>query len=175
MRKAMMAAALLTVAVSMPAAAQGGWSFGFMGGVTMPTGDAGDNLKTGFNGGVLIGMRNPAGKVGFGIETQFHRHSYKDILGIDIDANLNAYGAMARLDFAVAPTVYLIGGAGLYRTEITGDDDAPDFESTSNTKFAWQGGVGMNFGPGLFVEGKYLKVSGDNGVSLIPLSVGIRF
>ncbi len=175
MRKVMIAAVLMTAAAAMPAAAQGGWSFGFIGGATMPTGDAGDALKTGFNGGVLIGMRSPGNKVGWGIETQFHRHSYKDILGIDVDANLNAYGAMARLDFAVAPSVYLIGGAGLYRTEVTGDDDLPDFESTSDTRFAWQGGVGMNFGPGLFVEGKYLRISGDNSTSLIPLSIGIRF
>jgi opacity protein-like surface antigen len=175
MRKVMIAAAIMTVAVSAPAAAQGGWSFGFLGGATMLTGDAENALKTGFHGGALIGMRHPGGKIGWGVETQFHRHSYKDILGIDVDANLNAYGAMARLDFAVAPNIYLIGGAGLYRTEVTGDDDLPDFESTSNTKFAWQGGLGMNFGPGLFVEGKYLKISGDNGISMIPLSIGVRF
>src|SRR5690606_38300069 len=75
MRKAMIAAALLTMAVSAPAAGQCGWTFGFLDGATTPTGDAGDYLKTGFNGGVLIGMRTPAGKVGFVIETQFHRHS----------------------------------------------------------------------------------------------------
>ncbi len=177
MRKVMIAAALLTMAVSAPAAAQGGWSFGFLGGATKAVGDLDDSFNLGFNGGVLIGMRNPGGKVGFGIETQFHRFSDKQVytVGPDIDIKLNAYGAMARLDFAVASNVYLIGGGGVYRTEFTYDDDFPDIGNTTNTKFAWQGGVGMNFGPGLFVEGKYLKISGDNSTSLVPLSIGVRF
>ena len=61
-------------------------------------------------------------------------------------------------------------------TEVTADDDGPDLGETDNTDFAVQGGVGLNFGPGLFVEGKFVNVFGDgDNRQLIPISVGIRF
>lgn len=177
MRKAILAVAAISLVATAPVAAQGGFKVGFQGGVTMPMGDLGDAVKTGFGGGVTLMMRNPTSKVGFGIEAQLHRMAYKDFLGVvDPDLNLNSYGAMARLEFAAGEALYVIGGAGLFRQEVTGGDDLPDFEETDNTDFAVQAGLGFNFGPGLFIEGKFINVfTENNSTQMIPLTVGIRF
>lgn len=176
MRKAALAVAALTLAATAPAAAQSGFVFGVNGGMTLPMGDAGDVLKTGWGGGVTLMMRNPTSSVGWGIDAQLHRHSYEDILGVDPNANLNAYGAMARLEFSTGSSLYLLGGAGLFRTEVTDDDSGPDLSETNNTDFAVQGGVGFNFGRGFFVEGKFINIFTDgSNTQLVPITVGIRF
>ena len=93
-----------------------------------------------------------------------------------MDATLNMYGAMARLEFAAGNAFYLLGGAGLFRTEVTADDDGPDLGDTNNTDFAVQGGLGFNFGPGLFVEGKFVNVFTEgSSTQFVPIVVGIRF
>src|SRR5690606_41866020 len=105
------------------------------------------------------------------------RRSSDLFLGVvDTDLNLKSYGAMARIEFAAGEALYVIGGAGLFRQEVTGGDDLPDFEETDNTDFAVQGGLGFNFGPGLFIEGKFINVfTENNSTQMIPLTVGIRF
>ena len=176
MRKAFLAVAALASLATVPASAQGGCKFGVSGGAALPMGDLGDAVKTGWGGGVTLMMRAPDAKVGFGIDAQFSRLAYKDILGVDPNATLNLYGAMARLDFAAGDAFYLLGGAGLFRSEITADDDGPDLGDTNNTDFAVQGGVGFNFGPGLFLEGKFVNVFTEGqSTQLIPITVGIRF
>lgn len=176
MRKAALAVAALTLVATAPMAAQSGFVFGVNGGVTLPMGDAGDVLKTGYGGGVTLMMRNPTSSIGWGIDAQLHRLSYEDIADVDLNANLNAYGAMARLEFTTGSNLYLLGGAGLFRTEITDDESGPDLGETNNTDFAVQGGLGMNFGRGFFVEGKFINIfTEDSNTQLIPITVGIRF
>lgn len=178
MRKAFLAVATVATLATVPATAhaQGGFKFGVNAGASLPMGDLGDAVKTGWGGGVQLMMRAPEARIGWGIEAQFNRFAYKDILGIDPQATLNSYGAMARLEFAAGNAIYLIGGAGMFRNEVTADDDAPDFEETNNTDFAVQGGVGFNFGPGLFLEGKFVNVFTEgNSMQFVPITVGIRF
>lgn len=178
MRKAFLAVAAFASLATVPAAAhaQGGFKFGLNAGATVPMGDLGDAVKTGWGGGVTLMMRAPTAKIGFGIEAQFNRLAYKEILGIDPNATLNMYGAMARLELAAGNAFYVLGGAGLFRSEITADDDGPDLGDTNNTDFAVQGGVGFNFGPGLFLEGKFVNIFTEGqSTNFIPIVVGIRF
>lgn len=176
MRRELLAVTLLAATIAAPAAAQGGFKVGFQAGPSLPMGNLGDAVSTGIGGGVTLMMRNPSSKVGFGIDAQLHRFGYQEIAGIDFDANLNAYGAMARLEFAAGPGLYLLGGAGLFRQEVTGGDDFPDFGETTNTDFAVQAGAGFNFGPGIFVEGKLVNIFTENEATrMIPITVGIRF
>lgn len=179
MRKAFLAVAATAAALAtVPAAAQaqGGFKFGVMAGASLPMGDLGEGTKTGWGGGVTLMMRAPEAKVGFGIEAQINRFGAEDIGEVDVDATLNMYGAMARLEFAAGNAFYLLGGAGLFRTEVTADDDGPDLGDTNNTDFAVQGGLGFNFGPGLFVEGKFVNVFTEgSSTQFVPIVVGIRF
>ena len=178
MRKAFLAVAAIASLATIPATAQaqGGFKFGVMGGASLPMGDFGEFSKTGFGGGVTLMMRAPEAKVGFGIEAQINRFGVEDIGDIDVNATTNLYGAMARLEFAAGNAFYLLGGAGLFRTEVTADDDGPDLGETDNTDFAVQGGLGFNFGPGLFLEGKFVNVFTEGeSTQFVPIVVGIRF
>jgi len=179
MRKVILAltVAATTAAFAAPMQAQAGLTFGLSGGVALPMGDAGDVLKTGFGGGAAIMMRDPSARVGFGIDAQYYRFSYDDAtIGEALNARQNLYGVMARLDYSAGGTLYLLGGAGLFRGEVTGDDSAPDFSETTNTDFAIQAGLGLNFARGLFAEAKYVNIFSDNSnTSFIPITVGIRF
>lgn len=176
MRKILLGASALAALATAPAMAQGGFVFGVNGGVAVPMGDLADAVSTGWGGGVQLMMRNPDSKVGWGIDTHFGRFGFKDLGPIDVNANLNAYGALARLDFAVGGAAYILGGAGLFRREVTGDDEGPDLGETNNTDFAIQGGVGLNFGRGFFVEGKYVHLFTDgNATQFVPITIGVRF
>lgn len=183
MQKLILATAFLTAAaattVVAPASAQAasGLTVGLNAGIALPIGDASDVLKTGFGGGATITMRGPDARVGFGIDAQFYRFSFDDnTLGALADARSNNYGVMARLEFEASRPLYLLGGAGLFRQEITGDDDTPNFGSTSNTDFAIEGGAGFNFSRGIYAEGRIINIFTDNSSTrLIPITVGIRF
>jgi hypothetical protein len=181
MRKAYLAVAAFTTLATVPASAQsmddgGGFKFGLKGGVSMPMGDLGDVVKTGWGGGVTLMMRGPGSKVGFGIDAQFSRFNYDEMLGVDPDATLNLYGALARLEFSAGNALYLLGGAGLFRSEVTAEDEGPDLGETSNTDFAVQGGVGFNFGSGFYLEGKFVNIfTESSNTQFIPITVGLRF
>jgi hypothetical protein len=176
MRKILLGATALAALSIAPLSAQGGFVFGVNGGVALPMGDLGDAVKTGWGGGVQLMMRNPDSKVGWGIDTHFARFGYEDIGGIDLDATLNTYGALARLDFAVGGAAYILGGAGLFRSEITADDEGPDLGDTDGTDFAVQGGLGLNFARGFFLEAKYVNIFTENeSTRFVPITVGIRF
>lgn len=178
MRKVLLALAVSTapLLLAVPASAQAGLTFGLNGGVAMPMGDAGDVLKTGFGGGATLSMRNPAGRVGFGIDAQFYRFSYNDDLPVLSDARQNMYGVFARVDYSANNSLYILGGGGLMRSEITSDDDGPDLGETNNTDFAIEAGLGVNFARGIYAEAKFLNIFGDgNNTQLVPITVGIRF
>lgn len=161
-------AALALVAAAAPLAAQDiGWTVGVNGGVTVPMGDAGDAYDAGFGGGVIIGMRPAQRGIGYGVEAQIHRLGIKDV-----DGNLTGFAAFGRLNFPVAEQVYLIGGAGAFRAETSlGSSNV----KVTNTDFAIQGGLGVNFGRNLFAEAKLINVFGDESSQFIPITIGFRF
>ncbi len=179
MRKGFLALTMVAsvALLAAPASAQAGLTFGLNAGVGLPMGDAGDVLETGFGGGATISMRNPSGRFGFGIDAQYYRFSYSDdALPSLVDARQNMYGVFARADYSANTSLYILGGGGLIRSEITGDDDGPDFSETNNTDFAIEAGLGVNFARGLYAEAKFINIFSDGGnTQLIPITVGIRF
>jgi hypothetical protein len=174
MRKSRLGGAILVAALALqaaPAMAQsGGWTVGVHGGATLPMGDAGDAFKTGFGGGVNIMMRPAGGGIGYGIEAQVHRLSLQD----GADGNLTGFAGFGRLEFPVASQLYVIGGAGIFRSESTIEGPLVELESTSSD-FAIQGGLGINLGRTLFAEAKLINVFGDESSQFLPITIGIRF
>jgi hypothetical protein len=175
MRKIALATLLVSALAAAPAAAQSSWKIGASAGVTLPIGDAGDVYKTGFGGGVSI-MRHTGSKLAFGVDAQLHRLGLADAFDeiLDIEGNLTGAAAFGRVDYAITPNAYLIGGAGLFRSEISVEDAELDI-SGSTTDFAVQAGLGLNFGKSLFVEGKLINVFSDETARFIPITVGVRF
>lgn len=178
MRHVALAALFVSVLAAAPAAAQSSWKIGVNAGATLPIGDAGDVYKTGFGGGVTI-MRHTGSKLAFGVDAQLHRLGLSDEFSevLDIDGNLTGAAAFGRLEYSVAPNVYLVGGAGLFRSEISSDDEILGGETVSGntTDFAVQAGLGLNLGKAFFVEGKLINVFSDETARFIPITVGIRF
>jgi hypothetical protein len=174
MRKSRLGGAILVAALAIhaaPAVAQsGGWTIGVHGGATLPMGDAGDAYKTGFGGGVNMMNRPMAGGIGYGVEGQFHRLSLQN----NVDGNLTGFAGFARLEYPIASQLYLIGGAGIFRSESTFEGLIADTKVTSSD-FAAQGGLGLTFGRNLFAEAKLINVFGDESSQFIPITVGFRF
>lgn len=151
--------------------------FGVGGGVSIPTGDAGDALNTGFHGGAHVRLSPPALPVAFQIDGLFQR------FGTDADdvnfQSLSVTGDVVwTLPSAPATPVkpYLLGGVGLYNYKFTGDGVPAGFDE-STTDFGINVGAGFNFGKKLFAEARFHRVftDGDSDLNIIPITVGLRF
>jgi len=169
--------AVLVVAASAPAAqAQNPMSFGIAAGASIPVGDAGDDVKTGFHGMATIGLSPAMVPFGLRIDGMYNSLEGKDafesvklrILG------LTANGVWQMPGMVASP--YLIGGVGLYNQDV-------DVEGAkSENDFGLNVGIGMKFnlsGFGTFAEVRYHNLfdsADDRGnTAFIPLTFGIMF
>ena len=173
-------AALALVGVTGSAHAQKPVQFGVGGGLTIPTSDVADGFKTGFNGMALLRFAPPAFPVKIQVDGMFHRLG-ADADGVDID--LQVLNATADLvwEFPSAPATpvrpYLIGGIGIYNTDLKGNDVPVDVESS--TDFGFNVGAGFDFklgGATLFAEARFHTIMTEgNNAKVIPITVGFRF
>ena len=170
---AAMSALLLTAAVALPANAQRRTSVGFAAGATIPVGDVGDAVSTGFHVlGTLSISGTATSPVGFRIDGM-----YNSLSGKDPGPGLNIWTINGNLVYAfpggLAATPYLIGGAGWYNTKA----DESGAESTND--FGLNGGIGARFplsGFSTFAEIRFHNVFTDgNSLQLIPITFGILF
>ena len=174
---------LAVVLVAQAAHAQA-MSFGFGGGVVVPTGTLGDGNSTGYSGTALLRVQPPASPVGFQIDAFYTRFGLQN----NIDGHGQMIGGTANAVYAFPSASmarpYLIGGLGLYngKTTITGVGS-----SEAQTKFGINAGAGFDFGVGkakLYAEGRFHAImkgvtdgtTGDEKTAyMIPLTVGLRF
>lgn len=158
--------------------------FGVGGGVSIPTGDALTDFKTGFHGTALLRFKPPAFPIALQFDGTFTRLSFDEGSGPSVDLNYQVISGTANAVwvFPSAPATpvkpYLIGGIGLYNQDFKGDDVPPGVES--QTDFGINLGAGFDFGvsgASLFAEARFHKIFGDGSddPTLIPITVGIRF
>ncbi len=176
------AAVLAAIAATAPAAQaqqQGAVTFGFSGGLTLPTGDLGNTQGSGFNlqghatikpSSLPIGLRGDLGlwttpgktvrPIAGGASV-----SYPGVTWITANVN-GVYNFEGAKDATFVP--YVLGGVGVYNgTEGIG------------TKFGVNGGGGVTFklsGFDAFAEARFHNIFTDGFSSrIIPLSFGINF
>ena len=151
--------------------------FGLAGGLTLPQGDLGDGLKSGFHGQVMLGFGMMALPVKLRADLSYNSLGVEDggIFGDDdlriIGGALNAIVGMGGI--GVKP--YLTGGVGYYNSKF-GDFDAEN-------DFGLNGGVGLEFsltGMSTFLEVRYIKIfvdddGGDFSAAIVPITFGIMF
>jgi hypothetical protein len=168
-------AAALTVGAS-AARAQSPVSLGIAGGRALPMGSTADVAESGYNGTLAIGVSAPLLPVGLRLDGMYNQlEGTNDALASGGDFGVAAVSAnltYTLLPLAVA-RLYLIGGAGYYRTSF---DDGGD----AQTDVGFNGGAGIRFGLGrtqLFAEARYHRVNtSDNGrLSFVPVTVGLMF
>jgi opacity protein-like surface antigen len=168
---------MLSLALVAPAQAQARGYVGFGGGLSIPTGDFGENYKMGWLGQVIAGITGPNGMLGGRIDGMYIRHSLDAATEGSI-AMLGANGDLVvspgNADAKIRP--YLLGGIGFFNVK-------PELGSTelpSDTKFAFNLGAGLRFGGGgrmsFFVEGRYLSIQTEgNSTGMIPIAIGVRW
>lgn len=158
-------------------------SFGVSGGLSMPMGDLGDGVESGFNITGHLGYK-PASfaNLSFRGDVSFDRWAYKG----NVDGNTRAIGVTGNAVYAFpqsSPSMvrpYVLGGVGFYNGK--GSDvtvGAITVKAESSTDLGVQAGAGINFnlsGFSTFVEAKFVNVFGDgSSSSWIPITFGFKF
>ncbi|HEY4320445.1 MAG TPA: outer membrane beta-barrel protein [Gemmatimonadales bacterium] len=185
MRKSILAGSLITlISAAVPAAAQslppdpGTWVLGIGAGATIPVGKQTDFLKTGFHGAVNIGYDLPNADMELGVEGIYLRAKNK--LSNDNYSNVYTIMAHAHIGAGERGGPYLVLGAGVLRNEYKQAlevIDGPNEITNTHSAFAIEGGVGINFGKVVFLEGRVLHSfrKDDDEYTLVPITLGIRF
>ena len=164
------AIAALCLAVSRSAAQSA--RLGLQAGATVPVSDYATGRNVGYHVGLLLDVRVPVSPIGFRFDAAFHEVGYS---GNSTKEDIWATNANVLLQIPTGTMIspYVIGGAGIYnshRTLILGSRSSTD--------------PGVNLGGGLrfelsdlttFVEARYHRVTGDAGIRIVPITLGILF
>lgn len=158
-------------------------TFGGSLGLSMPMGDAGSGLDTGFNLEGLIGIHPRTMPIEFRGELMYHRFGvtgadgHQSILGI-VPNVVYPFKTQSRI------RPYLIGGIGLYHVSVTATGN---FGGSTFTATGSETDVGLNVGGGLrfplsnsraslFAEARFHDVfTSGSSMNMIPITVGITF
>lgn len=177
------AAALLALAVSVPAYAQQATPlhFGVAGGAAVPMGNTADISKTGYNVTGLLEMGLPVlPALSIRGELAYNQLDMKPINGSWklFGGQVNAAYSWPLKDMPVRP--YLIGGLGAFNVKADPTDLAAP---ASKTKFAWNAGAGVGFKLGTIetvVEARFQQIAKEktltnDPLNFIPLTIGLVF
>jgi opacity protein-like surface antigen len=150
--------------------------FGIAAGATLPTGDLGDFLDTGFHGMATLGFSPTMVPFAMRIDGMYNSLDASEGDGTARILAFSANGIFSMGGMMAAP--YLIGGVGFYNT----DFDIPGADAQND--FGFNIGLGAKFnlsGFGTFAEIRFHHVMSeeeDTGLSsmqFIPLTFGIMF
>lgn len=169
------AALVLSAVAALPAHAQvsSPIKFNVRAGASLPTGDFGDVVNTGFIVGGGLTFRAPLMPIALRVDGDYNRFTIDSDL-VEEDVSIWALTANAQVAPALSP-VYFIGGAGFYGTSAFDE---------SETDFGLNGGVGLRIpltGFSSFVEARYHYVFTGNGdadgssTAYIPITFGVEF
>ena len=171
----------LAAAFAMAAAAPGANAQGFSSnpfqiggsaGIAFPTGDLGNIANTGYNVTLIGGYKPVYLPVGIRVEAAYNEFGLE---GVDGNVNIPAFTGNLVYELpSVSFRPYVIGGAGLYRTNI--DLAGGGSAGENNFGFNIGGGIKLPLSTSFetFVEARYNHVTADGGsYSFIPITVGI--
>ena len=174
----LMGSALMLALMAAPAVAQGANHrhayIGVGGGLALPVGDFADGFKTGWDFDVLAGVTTRGGIWGGRADLMWAQNNLK--------GGLNGHERLLGLNGDVVITPghrpanwhpYLLAGIGVYNGKESGT-------TGSSTKFAFNGGVGVQIHTGhrtdVFVEGRLIWVrTSGGGTNFIPINFGFRW
>ena len=173
-------------------------SFGVSGGLSIPTGDAGDVFASGFNVDALVEVQaRPASPLAFRFEAGYQRFELKDELkdlfeefGGDVDVDARILSGLANVVYKFPGTTvrpYVLGGIGVFNlggsVSISGfeefEEELDTDDSGSTTSFGYNVGGGLEVplsGLTAFGEVRFQQIRIDgSGFNIVPIKVGIRF
>jgi hypothetical protein len=155
--------------------------FGIAAGASLPNGDFSNSNESGYHAMLTLGIAPPLSPVGFRVDGMFNQFPYKGSLlsGENfrvMSLNANATLGMPGVPLLISP--YIIGGAGMYRTQssVASSEAANDLGINI--------GAGIKFGLagfGAFGEVRLHNIMADDGsggttnLRFIPITFGIVF
>jgi opacity protein-like surface antigen len=153
-----------------PVDAQSTVRFGLQAGATIPLSSYGSDKHAGYHLGLLVDARTPLPLLGYRVEGVYHEMKYS---GNTTRAQIWTATADAELNVPTPTfvTPYAIGGIGIYNSHRS------LFLSTGSST-----NPGVNLGGGLrfrfsdvaaFVEARYHRATGSNGIRFVPITLGI--
>jgi hypothetical protein len=159
--------------------AQVSTSLSIAGGLSLPQGDLGKDVSSGYNAAVGLNIGALLLPVGFRIEGAYNSFNAKNQpIGVTGDEQIISGTANVTLGLGLP---YLIGGLGYYSAKATAT-------SGTTTVIGTQSAMGVNIGAGVrfplgvmttFVEARYHKMMGDANKgaaeSYVPITFGIQF
>ena len=150
------------------------FQIGASAGIAFPTGNLGEIANTGYNVTVALGYKPALTPIGVRLEAAYNQFGLE---GVDGNVNIPAFtGNLVYSLPSVSFSPYIIGGAGLYRTNV--DIDGGGSAGENRFGFNVGGGIKIPLSSSFetFVEARYNRVTVDNGnMSFIPISVGIMW
>ncbi len=162
--------------------------FTIFGGASLPSGDTGDGLKTGYSLGGAVDLRAPLMPAGLRGELAYSSLGAKDTGGLQ-SLKMNDLGGNANVVFWMPSvgtplTAYLTGGPSYSKIEFKGSDSGVS-GSVSENHWGFNAGAGVDFalgGLGTRLDLRYRRISlgkDDTGKSVnlqtIPITFGITF
>jgi hypothetical protein len=163
--------ALATISGS--AQAQRRTSVGFAAGASIPVGDLGDGVSTGFHVlGTLTVSGTASSPLGFRVDGM-----YNSLSGKNSGPDVNVWTVNGNLVYAfpggMTATPYIIAGAGWYNSKA--DEDGAE----SSSDLGINAGIGARFalsGFSTFAEVRFHNIFSDpNSAQFIPLTFGVLF
>ena len=150
------------------------FQIGASAGIAFPTGDLGEIAGTGYNVTVALGYKPALNPIGVRVEAAYNQFGLE---GVDGNVNIPAFtGNLVYSLPGISFSPYVIGGAGLYRTNV--DIDGGGSAGENHFGFNAGGGIKIPLSSSFetFVEARYNRVTVDNGnMSFIPITVGIMW
>ena len=162
----------LAAFASVRSAAQSPARLGLDAGVTAPVSGYSSGKNLGYHLGLLVDVRIPAPVLGFRIDGAFSEIGYS---GNSTKEDIWLLNANALLKAPTGRTVvpYAIGGFGIYNSR-----RILFLAGNASTDPGFNMGAGLRFerhDVTTFVEARYHQVSGDRGIRILPITLGILF
>ena len=162
--------------------AQRSWSIGVSGGLSMPMGDLGDAVESGYNVTGHLYYQPTTMKIGLRGDVGYDSWEGKGA-SATLDAKLSilsftANGLYSFGESTSAMRPYVLFGGGMYRSENTSEVAGVESSQTGSDG-GIQGGLGLSFklsGFSTFLEARYVNVfSEGNSTNYVPITFGVRF
>lgn len=175
---------VMTPALLAPAAALGAQralSVGIAGGVSMPTGDLGDGVNTGWRALGTLALGSLMQPLGLRLDAAYDRFGFNDrvLAAAGGSGHLTVGSATLNVTYRLPTTnsplsPYLITGLGAYRTACSLGEGCG-----GATHYGWNVGIGSKLlvlGLRSFVEARYHRTGrGGSDVHFFPVTVGLLF
>ena len=176
MKRLMLGAAVVGLSLVAAPAAHAQVGVGVSAGLSMPTGDLGNAVKSGYSVNGLIGVTMPMSPLGFRGEVGYNAWDAKSGSTGTISSLSGTGNVVLQVPGMIVAKPYAIAGLGYHHMKY---DAGSSVLTATENKLGWNVGGGLNFGLGTLatmIEARYVTVNAEGGsIHYVPVTFGIMF